>query len=319
MSRDDVGLSYAERQSVQESIFETYYIQSAAPNNTINLEVPIAPLHRALKSAYSAVSTSLRLTKKDNVPLLALTIIKNTISNPIPAGGFEFTEDASGRPPNPSFGGGGRDLETIVTQNVPVRVLGEARVEGLREPSCPEPDVHIELPSLTQIKAISDRFSKIASGTRNAGIGSITGSIPKLELSANMHGRLRLRVVTDALSISSVWSGLVNPALDPTQIEGGEEGIRNHPSTRMRELGAQDDGGEAGWATVRVDGFCHERALILYVYVRNDEGSDESVLTVLLYELIHCLIIVPSWAHIGTTFRLISVQQTGSADLQSNI
>lgn len=254
---------------MQESIFETYYIQSAAPNNTINLEVPIAPFHRALKSAYSAASASLRLTKKDNVPLLALTIVKNTISNAVPAGGIEFDNDDShgfnlgSRVHNPSFGGGERDLETIVTQNVPVRVLGEARVEGLREPSCPEPDVHIELPSLTQIKAISDRFTRIASGARvsNAGAGSLTGSIPKLELSANMHGRLRLRIVTDALSISSLWSGLVNPALDPTQIEGGEEGIRNHPSTRMRELGAQDDGGEAGWATVRIDGKDWSRVL----------------------------------------------------------
>lgn len=38
--------------------------------------------------------------------------------------------------------------------------------------------------------------------------------------------------------------------------------------------------------TVHV-GFCHERALILYVYVRNDEGSNESVLTVCMRSSTH--------------------------------
>lgn len=31
---------------------------------------------------------------------------------------------------------------------------------------------------------------------------------------------------------------------------------------------------------LRLTGFCHEHALILYVYLPNDNGDDESVLTV---------------------------------------
>ena len=64
-----------------------------------------------------------------------------------------------------------------------------------------------------------------------------------------MHGELRLGIRTEALKIESKWTGLSNPELDPSQVEGGEEGIRDHPSTRMKQKK-----GEEGWAVVRVDG-----------------------------------------------------------------
>ncbi|KAH0542406.1 hypothetical protein FGG08_003161 [Glutinoglossum americanum] len=244
-----------------DSIFETYTIQSASPNNTINLELPIIPLHRALRSALGANSANLRLTKKDNVPLLSLTIVTNSISSGPSAGGW-------GRNGNPldqneddemaDLGGDGQVRETVVTQDIPIRVLSPASVEGIHEPRCREPDVHITLPNLFQLKSISERFTKLATATSTTGsergMAGAAGAGPKLVLSANMHGSLRLGVATDALSISSVWTGLVNPELDPSHVEGGEDGIRVHPSTRMRELGGEGDGGEEGWARVRIDG-----------------------------------------------------------------
>jgi HUS1 checkpoint protein len=149
--------------------------------------------------------------------------------------------------------GGGRERETIVTQDIPVRVLSVDMVEGIHQPRCPEPDVHILLPSLMQLKAISERFTRLASAASSTSTG-VTSSIgPKLELSANMHGSLRLSIKTDALSISSVWTGLHNPELNPDQVEGGEESILRHPSTRMKNLGV-DGSSEEGWAKVRVDG-----------------------------------------------------------------
>ena len=117
-------------------------------------------------------------------------------------------------------------------------------VEGLHEPRTQEPDVNIYLPSLQQVKSISERFTRLALATK-AGLGP--GVAPRLELSANMHGSLKIAIRTDALSISSVWTGLVNPELDPANVEGGSQGIRDHPSTRMKALG------EDHWATVRVD------------------------------------------------------------------
>ena len=64
-----------------------------------------------------------------------------------------------------------------------------------------------------------------------------------------MHGELRLGIKTDALQCESKWAGLTNPELDPGQVEGGVEGVREHPSTRMKERE-----GEEGWAVVRIDG-----------------------------------------------------------------
>ncbi|KAH0548416.1 hypothetical protein GP486_007954 [Trichoglossum hirsutum] len=247
--------------SVYDSIFETYTIQSASPNNTINLELPVIPLHRALRSALGASSANLRLTKRDNVPLLSLTIVTNSISSAPSAGGWgarnnkpfdqNDDNDEMGDPRD------GQVRETVVTQDIPIRVLSPASVEGIHEPRCREPDVHITLPNLFQLKSISERFTKLATATSTNServVAGAAGPGPKLVLSANMHGSLRLSIATDALSISSVWTGLVNPELDPSHVEGGEEGIREHPSTRMKELGRGDGGGEEGWARVRIDG-----------------------------------------------------------------
>ena len=186
---------------------------------------------------------------------------------------------------------------TIVTQDIPIRVLTADSVEGIHEPRVREPDAHIILPSLIQLKAISDRFTKLAmatsSGTTSRSMAS-TANAPKLELAANMHGSLKLSISTDALNISSVWTGLNNPQLDPRQVEDGEDGLENHPSTKLKAAGPD------AWSTVRIDGrdwgkvlsvgrlggrviacFADEHALILYVYLENhDDGADESVLTV---------------------------------------
>lgn len=217
-------------------------VQSAS-DNVINLEVPLAPLYRALKSALSATSASIRLTKKDNVPLLALTIVTSSLGSKGPRGfGGSSSETQDGE-----------ERETIVTQNVPVRVLSPFNVEGIHEPRCREPDVHILLPPLIQIKSISDRFTRLAMTAKTDGAGGAGGG-PRLEMAANMHGCLKLSIRADTMNISSVWTGLSNPDLDPSQVEGGEDGIRHHPSTRMKELGSADGRSEEGWATVRIDG-----------------------------------------------------------------
>jgi len=298
-----------------DTIFETYTIQSAAPNNTINLEVPLAPLQRALKSAHNAIAANIRLTKKDNIPLLSLTITTTTINSSAPTAstltGRSFGENG----PDDSatqedfreesvelFGARSQDRETTVTQDIPIRVLAPASVEGLHEPRCREPDVHIVLPNLMQLKNISDRFTKLAASTKaNKTTGfSSSSSGPKLELSGNMHGCLRLSLNTDSLRISSLWTGLENPELDPDQVADGQTGLENHPSTIMKGMGDPTGQGEEGWATVRVEGrdwgkvlsvgrlggrviacFCHEHAVILYVFIGGeDTGAGESVLTV---------------------------------------
>lgn len=196
------------------------------------------------------------------MPLLALTIHVSSWTKGTNALGIDESGSGTGNQnQNPS---GPRERETVITQEVPVKMLHQTAVDGLHEPRCRDPDVNIILPSLAQLKSISERFTKLATETAAgggakpasaaAGLVSASGvgmgaSSAKLELSANMHGSLRLAIATDALQISSVWTDLVNPALDPSQLSQTE--IEQLPSERMRAM-ADDD--EAGWAKVRIDG-----------------------------------------------------------------
>lgn len=299
-----------------DTLFESYTIQSQATDNAINLEVPLAALQRALKSAQNAIAANIRLTKKDNIPLLSLTITTSTsnrteLGDNRESGGFEdddsnpFAQEGHTDPAQSSVDFSQRqDRETVVTQDVPVRVLAPASVESLHEPRCRDPDVHIVLPNLLQLKNISDRFTKLALAAKTASRTGFANAAagPRLELSANMHGCLRLALNTDAMRINSLWTALENPELDPTYIQDGESGLANHPSTRMKALGDSQGISEKGWATVRVDGrdwgrvlsvgrlggrviacFCHEHALILYVFTNHDDPSlKDNVLTVSL-------------------------------------
>ncbi|KAG8531983.1 uncharacterized protein KY384_003619 [Bacidia gigantensis] len=318
----------------QDAIFETYTVQSASTDNVINLRVPLSHLHRALRSALSATSASIRLTKKDNIPLLSLTIttsnfataralnnITTTTIDP-PSQSLDPTNDNQNNAnpaPNPrpdaptdddslqtnaptSF-----DRETTITQEIPIMVLPAAEVSHLHEPVCPQPDIHILLPPLAQIKSVSERFTKLAlsshqltthsaSSSRRGGAtqGPSTADAPssasRLTLSANANGEFKIAVETPSLKIESKWQNLTNPELDPAQIEGGEDGVAGHASTVMKERAAR---GEDSWASVRVEGrdwgrvlsigrmgggsrvvacFCDGHALVLYVYLEDQEA-----------------------------------------------
>ncbi|KAI5461502.1 checkpoint protein Hus1/Mec3 [Mariannaea sp. PMI_226] len=279
-------------------IFDNYHIQSAGVSNSINLELPLQPLQRALKSALNSISATLRLTKKDGLPVLSMTITTNTSANPPNAPGIAKPSAANDDPfdddelfqPEHLETSLRREHEKIITQDIPVRVLHPESVEAIMQPKAREPDVHIQLPPLLQLKAISDRFTKLAL-TSNSSTGTASSKAPKLELSANMHGGLRIRIATETIDISSVWSNLENPELDPAQLECP---VSEHPSTKFRE-----DGPER-WATVRVDGkdwsrvlsvgrlegrviacFADDQFLILYVYVPqyDDASAEDSVVT----------------------------------------
>ncbi|KAG9252328.1 checkpoint protein hus1 [Emericellopsis atlantica] len=282
-------------------LFEGYNIQSAEANNTINLELPLQPLQRALKSAQNSMSASLRLTKKDGLPILSMVITTMTGEKGTAAGASSSVAAAAAtrnRNADDPFADdedmnlGPEHLETslrrehekVITQDIPVRVLHPETVETIMQPKVREPDVHIQLPPLLQLKAISDRFTKLA-------LVPPGNKSPKLELSANMHGSLRLRINTETTDISSVWSGLENPELDPAQLDMP---VDEHPSTKFREMGPEK------WASVRVDGkdwsrvlsvgrlegrviacFADDHALILYVYVPHydDASAEDSVVT----------------------------------------
>ena len=325
-----ISLTQECRSIDMDLIFDKYIIQSAEEANTINLEIPLVPLQRALKSAIGSTSASLRLTKKNGNPVLSLTITTSMISATNSGGGAGSGVNTAGYLPpvsrltetqrraagidKASDGAGGdedltgvrdhwemslrREREKLITQDLPVRVLHPETVQTIMQPKVRDSDVNIHLPSLVQLKAISDRFTRLASGAiGNTGISAGGGggwgpgaggggggaggaNHPKLELSATMHGRLNLRMETPEMELETTWTGLLNPELDPTMIE---QPLEEHPSEVFRRAGPDK------WATVRIDGkdwskvlsvgrlqgdgrrvvacFTHEHALILYVYV----------------------------------------------------
>lgn len=281
-------------------IFDDYHIQSAEAANTINLELPLAPLQRALRSALNSTACSLRLTKRDGIPVLSLTIHTSTRELPGPSGfGAAHANQRSEYDPDDGvfaaepleFTLKSRgEREKVITHDIPVRVLHPDTVETIMQPKVREPDVHIQLPPLLQLKAISDRFTRLAATSSTSSTRGQAAN-PKLELSANMHGSLRLRIATDSLDVTSTWDKLENPDLDPSQLGVP---IEEHPSTKFREAGPDK------WATVRVDGkdwsrvlsvgrlegrviacFADDHALILYVYVPQYDvaGGEDSVVT----------------------------------------
>jgi HUS1 checkpoint protein len=224
-----------------------------------------------LKSAQNASHASIRLTKKNNIPLLCITITTVMLSGPLrtavqnessSAAANDFGYDPDRADDEIDDEPSRSTRETIITHDIPIKVLPATSIAGLDEPTSREPDVHITLPPLSQLKSISDRFTKLAFSSTKPENGTSSSArfrgnsskAPRLELSANMHGCLRLRLKTDAMDISSRWTGLSNPELDPETVEGGEEGIAQHPSTIMRSRGDAEGRSEDGWSVVRLDG-----------------------------------------------------------------
>ncbi|CAK7564808.1 MAG: Checkpoint protein hus1 [Sporothrix epigloea] len=319
---------------------DTFALQSKNVDNAIDLEVTLASLQRALRSALNSTDAVLKLTKRDDVPVLSMTI--HTMTNPRGLGAFGFgpisTGAGGGDAANNRFrestfgstyddgpggvggGGAGREeplellakseREKVVLQDMPVRVMKAEAMKAIMEPVVPESDVNIELPPLMQLKAVSDRFTKLAAHTTSGGSGSLglapagfstatgsggggggnsaggSGTGPKLEISANMYGMLRLRLMTDTLSVETVWNDLENPVMNEDMLTMP---LEEHPSTRYREAGPDK------FATVRVDGRDWSRvlsvgrlegarviacvidstALVLHVYVSRPDDPDD--------------------------------------------
>ncbi|KAJ2692089.1 Checkpoint protein hus1 [Coemansia sp. RSA 1285] len=114
------------------ALFADYQIESLH-NNEIYLEFSIDNLQRALKSAQGALKTTLKLTKKQGLPILSL-IIQN--------------QSTTGR-------------EITLCQDVPVRVMTPLQMEAIREPLVPDSQVHIMMPPLNSLRSIAERIKSM--------------------------------------------------------------------------------------------------------------------------------------------------------------
>jgi len=158
-----------------DTLFKTSRVESNS-GNEIYLELLTDSLQKALKSADGATEVILRLTKKGKFPVLSVSI-----------------RNASGS---------GRQLDVV--QDVSVKVL--PNLNNIKEPMCPDPDLHIVLPPLTALTTVLARLSKIST---------------TVTLSANRSGVLRMGVESDQAKVTVEWRDLRHPEFlssdDPAQ------------------------------------------------------------------------------------------------------
>ncbi|KAI9355022.1 checkpoint protein Hus1/Mec3 [Zopfochytrium polystomum] len=114
-------------------VFDEYRIESLNQNQIL-LEVPGEHWVRSLRSAQQTSDTMMKLTKKNGLPILSLSITTNSRT--------------------------GKSMYLI--QDIPVRVLTQDQAQDLREPKVPEPEVNIIMPSLLSVRNIVDRMKALS-------------------------------------------------------------------------------------------------------------------------------------------------------------
>ncbi|KAL0945319.1 hypothetical protein HGRIS_000821 [Hohenbuehelia grisea] len=161
-----------------DSLFTAYRIQSNA-NNEISLALSSEALLLALKSATASAEAGaagdvdevvLKLAKKNGHAVLSFEI----------AGATRM----------------GKSVR--VAHDVRIDVMKPTDVALLREPMCPEPDIHILLPPLQKLRTIVDRMRPMSD---------------ILAVRANNSGRLTLSINTDSVKIDTEWRNCTNPKM----------------------------------------------------------------------------------------------------------
>ncbi|KAL5526705.1 HUS1 [Sanghuangporus sanghuang] len=197
---------------VQDSLFSDYHIQSNA-NNEISLSLSPEVLSQALRSAASSSDVVMKLSKKDGHPVLTFEILLALGSGGL--SGFGSTGMGGGG------GGGGGSRKASVAHVVLIDMLKPADMRRLKEPLCPEPDIHILLPPLQKLRTIVERMRSMAD---------------VLCVQANRRGGLRLSVESDQVRVQTQWSKCIIPNLasDPT---GSQQ---RQSQTQSQTINAQD-------------------------------------------------------------------------------
>ncbi|KAH8918004.1 hypothetical protein BT69DRAFT_1226123, partial [Atractiella rhizophila] len=166
--------------NINESlIFSDYRIESNNQNE-IYLEIQsLDSMHRALKSAAEASSLIMRLCKKGGKPILSLDIRVATMSN----------------------------RETLIVQDIAIKVLKPSEMNSFTEPLCPEP------PSM---KSVIERLKNLDG---------------KIRIRMNRAGELRLKTVCDPAVIEVEWRGCNNPNLGASPSMENEAREEEPPNT----------------------------------------------------------------------------------------
>ncbi|EIN08739.1 cell cycle checkpoint [Punctularia strigosozonata HHB-11173 SS5] len=217
------------------SIFTDYRIQSNS-NNEITMSIATEPLLAVLRGVSSSIASMdhndivMKLAKKDDRAVLQFEIA-----------GFS------------------RSAKSItLAHHVPIEVMKPSDVAKLKEPTCPEPDIHLILPSLTKLRTVIERLRPMAE---------------ILTVSANRSGDLQLGVETDTVNIKTAWSKLVIPDMDhQSSQDPAVLAARNRDPKKMHSVNVsvrsfQKFLNSHVVSSTTIACLCARHCMILYVYI----------------------------------------------------
>ncbi|WVR03258.1 hypothetical protein IAU60_000249 [Kwoniella sp. DSM 27419] len=221
------------------TLFDNFKIESNA-NNEIWLEVNLESLLKVLRSADSSVGgigesrqsaaltdsdVTLKLNKKGNQPIWAFEIRGQT---------------AAGK-------------HMSITHEIDVKILSPKRQQELQEPLCPQPDIHVVLPNLFELRNLASRLSHVADDVK---------------VSANHNGTLQLSVRSSRVNLSTTWNDLSVPTSTVTA-----EDDQPPPSPEHMFSATVSIKGLLKFLTSHLVGgvaiacICEDHCLIAYVYI----------------------------------------------------
>ncbi|KDN52969.1 cell cycle checkpoint [Tilletiaria anomala UBC 951] len=164
----------------KDQFFKDYRVESKY-KNIINLEISTEMLISVLKSAQDTSDVTMRLAKRGSDPLLSFAIV--------------------------SMSHTGAKME--IEHEVLIKLIKPPDWEQIREPHCPEPDVHIVLPRLLKMRTVAERMSRMSF---------------QITFSANLEGALTLGITSDEVNVETTWRGLSHPEFRTDENDGDAKG-----------------------------------------------------------------------------------------------
>ncbi|KAL7413406.1 cell cycle checkpoint [Mrakia frigida] len=173
------------------TLFTAYRIESNQ-NNEIHLSTSISDLLSVLNSASAMQGKGEVVVKLAKRPVGEQGHLKPVLI-------WEIGGDTKrGRPPR-------------LIHEHHIKVLKPNEIELLREPLCPEPDIHILLPPLATVRTVTEHLAKLS---------------PHLTISANMGGKLTFKAGQNeakGVEVETEWGGLKVPSVVNSSGDGSQQ------------------------------------------------------------------------------------------------
>lgn len=222
------------------SFFKEYRVESNF-NNQINFEIATDMLLVALRSSQNAVDVMVRLAKRDKDPLLSFAIANASHS--------------------------GSKLEIV--QDVLIKILRPAESLRIKEPLCPDPDVHIFLPRLYKVRNVAERMKAVAS---------------HIYISANRSEEFKMSVAQPEINIESTWKKCGHPEINDSQEasrSGGDDDPQKHFRVKLEAKSLLKFLSSHVVESRTIACICAGHSAIFYVYV-GDPKNTSGVMTFFL-------------------------------------